>query len=123
MLVINFSVRYHQRVSTPPLSGRAVDQLAEDIGRALLRFADTVREDAATPAETRRSDSRSRGRLQERVLELEGLSGEAGLAASEVAMLLEIAQSNATRVLHTLTERGDLERIAHERPSRWRVAQ
>jgi Fic family protein len=107
-------------MSTPPPGGRAVAQLAEDIGRALLRFADTVREDAATPAATRRPDGRAHGRLQERILGLKGLAGEHGLAASEVAEQLKVPQSNVTRALNTLAERGDLAAVPGERPSRWR---
>jgi DNA-binding MarR family transcriptional regulator len=62
-----------------------------------------------------------RGRLQERVLELRGLRRKLGLAASDVAAELEVPQSNATRALNALAERGDLEVIPGERPSRWRT--
>jgi DNA-binding MarR family transcriptional regulator len=107
-------------MSTPPPPSRAVAQLAEDIGRALLRFADTLREDVAEPAATRRPEGRAHGRLQERVLGLKGLDGEHGLASSEVAEQLEVPQSNATRALNALAERGDLVAVPGERPSRWR---
>ncbi len=85
-----------------------------------MRFADTLREDAENPAATRRPEGRAHGRLQERVLGLKGLAGEHGLAASEVAQQLEVPQSNATRALNALAERGDLLAVPGERPSRWR---
>ncbi|TPG12895.1 helix-turn-helix domain-containing protein [Pedococcus bigeumensis] len=108
-------------MSTRPPSNRAVAQLAEDVGRALLRFADTLREDAAVPTTTRRPEGRARGQLQERVLGLKNLTSEHGLAASEVAQQLAVPQSNATRALNTLAERGDLVVVPGERPSRWRA--
>ena len=107
-------------MSTPQPVGRAVAQLAEDIGRALLRFADALGEEPAELAQTRRLEGRARGQLQERILGLKDLASEHGLAASEVAEQLGVPQSNATRALNTLAERGDLGAVQGERPSRWR---
>lgn len=85
-----------------------------------MRFADTLRDAAEMPAPTRRTEGRAHGRLQERVLGLKGLAGEHGLAASEVAEQLAVPQSNATRALNALADRGDLVTVRGERPSRWR---
>ncbi|MFC8502482.1 hypothetical protein ACFUC1_08985 [Pedococcus sp. NPDC057267] len=101
-------------------SDDAMAQLAEDVGRALLRFADTLRQERQAVEATRRSDGRTRGALQERVLALEGLAAQGGMSAAEVAEPLAVAPSNATRALNALADRGDLEVIEGERPMRWR---
>ena len=86
-----------------------------------MRFADTLREEARLPEPTRRAETRSRGRLQERVLSLDELASPQGLAASEVAEALGVPQSNAIRALKALAERGDLTQM-DDRPARWRRA-
>lgn len=109
-------------MSTTPAPRQAWAQLAEDVGRALMRFAATIREDDAAAAAPAGVPHRKRGVLQTRVLELPALDDADGLAASEVAEELGIAQSNAKRTLDTLTEQGLLQRLPDERPYRWRRA-
>jgi hypothetical protein len=105
---------------TPPASPTAWAQLLEDVGHALLRFADTIREEDGQAAAPAGVPHRRRGELQSRVLELPGFDDVTGLAAREVAEQLGVAPSNAQRTLNTLTGQGLLERLPRERPYRWR---
>lgn len=109
-------------MTTPPASPAAWAQLLEDVGHALLRFADTIREEHAQAAAPAGVPRRKRGVLQASVLSLPGLDDADGLAASEVADELDIPQSNAQRTLKALTDQGLLERLPDERPYRWRCA-
>lgn len=109
-------------MTTPPASPTAWAQLLEDVGHALLRFADTIREEDAQAAAPAGVPRRKRGALQTSVLGLPGLGDEDGLTASEVADELDIPQSNAQRTLKALTDQKLLERLPEERPYRWRLA-
>lgn len=62
------------------------------------------------------------GPRQLRVLEVEGLDGELGLAAADVATAASLTAPNASAVLKRLAELSLLERVAGARPARWRRA-
>lgn len=105
----------------------AVAGLAEDLGRALLRFASQLRastssegrgeidQEAPTPppapevpAAPTPGDARLRGlgASQRRVLEVVQEAGEGGTTAQRVAAATGLKSTNTPRMLKTLAERG-----------------
>lgn len=95
-------------------------QLAEDVGRALLRFADAIR--SYPPLSDGAPEGSGRlGQTQRRVLELPGLGERDGVSAREVAEVLGLERANAHRTLKSLTTVGLVEQVEGERPHRWRL--
>lgn len=62
------------------------------------------------------------GPRQQAVLVLRGLDKTLGLAATEVANAIGVTAPNAHKLLTGLERLGALERVANERPARWRRA-
>ena len=117
---------YHPRVDVPDA---AVADLAEEVGRALLRFAARLR--SSSPAEeTAPADAdipappppapaadaagptpatpgqRGLGASQRRVLEAVQAAGDIGVTASQVAETTGLKSTNTPRMLKALAERG-----------------
>jgi hypothetical protein len=118
----------------------ALAAMCRDVGAALVRFGRSLdatvvpapRQLAAheqlSPASavTARVDAvstpgRKLGRVQQSILGLPGLGGDAGLSAAEVASALGLAPPNAHQTLTTLAERALVERIGDDKPARWRL--
>ena len=105
---------------TGPSAG-AIAQLAEDVGQALVRFAERVRREEAVPVADDEGAGRRLGKTQTRVLALPGLATESGMSSGEVAEQLGLAQGNAQRTLSSLTSIGLLQQVEGVRPNRWRA--
>lgn len=88
----------------------AVAGLAEDVGKALLLFADRLRaEEETTPTPAASSEQRSTSRLgggQLRLVDALRGAGEQGLTTREVAEKADMHPNNAPRALKGLVERG-----------------
>jgi DNA-binding transcriptional ArsR family regulator len=114
----------------------AVADALDEAARVLVRLAARLRavhdgeraadRAAAPPPPTPKRPSRPAaqrqglGERQMAVLALGGLADEHGLSAGEVAKVLGVAQSNATKLLNRLEELEYLIRVPDERPARWR---
>lgn len=101
--------------------------LAEDVGNALLLFAERLR---ATPeptagARSPRGAPRARGAVdglgasQQKVLESVRRAGAEGVTSHEVAKVTGLENSNTPRILKALSERG-LVSASDTRPIIWR---
>jgi len=115
--------------SMEPAEREAVAGLAEDVGQALLRCAQRLRDASATsvadtPTESqpaqrgRRPEGQPRGKRQQAVLELKGLTR--GMTAAEVAKAVELKLPNAYKTLASMVDGGWLEVVPREEPTRWR---
>lgn len=106
------------------LRTRAVAGLAEDVGKALLLFADRLRaEDEAAAAESPTPPGRSTSRVggtQLELLEAVRGSGDVGLTTREAAEKADMHPNNASRALKGLADRGLVSR-GDESPAVWRV--
>ena len=105
----------------------ALAGLAEDVGQALILYAERMRAAPSTteasPSSgtvTRKSTDLPRGEQQKAVLALKGLSE--GLTAAEVATAVGQKKPNAYKTLAALVDGGWLEQIPDEEPTRWRLA-
>ena len=120
--VITYESGYHNSVTSRP---HAVADLAEDVGNALLRFANQLRAElettAADDSQERSPDVSGVGKGQRRILEAIREAGSNGLTTGEVAEKAEIAKTNAPRALKALRERG-LITGGDETPAVWREA-
>jgi hypothetical protein len=103
-------------------------ELAEDIGKALLRFADRLRGSEPTSAASAPAAATPRRGLEERlgaaqraVLEAVRAAGDGGATSTDVAKAANRSSSNTPAVLRTLASHG-LVRSVGERPTVW-VAQ
>ncbi len=88
-----------------------------------LHAVDATSEPAAplrAAAAPRLPRARGLGQRQLAVLGLGGLGDQRGLAAADVAKALGYTPANATNLLKRLEDREYLERVAGERPIRWR---
>lgn len=108
----------------------AVADLAEDVGKALLTFAERLRaEQEPTAAETssrsgtRASDPESSlGAAQRAVLEALREVGEKGLTSHAAAVAAKKSNTNTPRILTSLASRG-LVTSSEEAPAVWRAVQ
>jgi CRP-like cAMP-binding protein len=75
---------------------------------------------APSAAAVRLPRAQGLGQRQLAVLGLGGLGDPRGLAAADVAKALGYTPANATNLLKRLEDREHLERVAGERPIRWR---
>ena len=103
----------------------AVAGLAEDVGKALLLFAERLRAEAETTAATEAGtdETRARGRLggtQAALLEVLAAAGERGMTTTDAAKAVGMAPTNAPRALKALAERG-LATASGETPITWRA--
>ncbi len=105
--------------------GSAVAGLVEDVGKALLLFAERLRAEGETTAAAPglRDATRSHARLggtQARLLEALTAAGPAGMTTTEAAEKVGMAPTNAPRALKALAERG-LILASAETPTVWRA--
>ena len=102
----------------------AIASLAEDVGRALVAFAEHLREDdtSTPPPGAAATPGRALGRSQQKVLDAVAASAETGLTAAEVAAETDIASTNTPRILKALSDRG-LVFASGESPAVWRTEQ
>jgi hypothetical protein len=107
----------------------AVARLAEEVSRALMRFAEQLRNGGETsdqgsnvryPTKAQRSPGEPRGKQQRAVLSMKGLTR--GVTASQVAGALNLKLPNAYKTLASLVEGGWLELVPAEQPTQWRKA-
>ena len=108
----------------------AAAALAEDVGQALLRYAERLRAAPPTealpgsPAKTarpgRQPTGQPRGRQQQAVLAMRSLGR--GVTAAQVAKTVGLKLPNAYKTLGTLVDGGWLEVVPGEEPTRWRKA-
>lgn len=100
----------------------ALADLAEAVGRALVRYAKAVRETApgtqASGSPASESRALPRGARQRAVLGLAELAN--GMTAQEVAAGADLLPSNVYGVLRALVDAGWLEELDEE-PRRWRT--
>lgn len=98
----------------------AIASLAEDVGRALVAFAERLREEDTSPppAAAASTPGRSLGRSQQKVLAAVAGAASAGLTAAEVATQTGIASTNTPRILKALADRG-LVVSSDETPAVW----
>lgn len=105
---------------------RAVAGLAEDVGKALLLFAERLRaapEPSADSAPVSALPDTSRlGGTQLRLFEAVRAAGEAGLSTKEAADRAGMSPTNAPRALRALRDRG-LISSGEGSPAIWRAAQ
>ena len=105
----------------------AAAALAEDVGQALLRYAERLRaaptdetftgSPAKTPRAGRQRTGQPRGKQQQAVLAMRGLAR--GVTAAQVAAAVGLKLPNAYKTLGTLVDGGWLEVIPGEEPTRW----
>ena len=104
---------------------RAVVGLAEDVGKALLLFAERLRAEedstAARSTPTAATPGPRLGGTQAALLEVVRTAGENGLTTKEAAVQVDVPPSNATRALKTLEERG-LVTASTDSPVVWTVS-
>lgn len=101
--------------------------LAEDVGKALLLFAERLRAAPEPTAGARPASGATRAResddglgaSQIKVLEAVRESGSDGVTSHEVAKSTGLANSNTPRILKALAERG-LVAASDTRPVIWR---
>lgn len=99
----------------------AIASLAEDVGRALVAFAERLREEDTSPPvpSSAATHGRQLGKSQQRVLTALHEAGDAGLTAADVAQNTGIASTNTPRILKALADRG-LVSGSDETPVVWR---
>jgi hypothetical protein len=101
--------------------------LAEDVGKALLLFAERLRAVPEPTAGSRAASGATRARpadegigaSQLKVLEAVRASGADGVTSHEVAKATGLANSNTPRILKALAERG-LVTASDTRPVVWK---
>lgn len=100
----------------------AIAELAEDVGRALLAFAERLREEgtAAPRSPTAATHSRQLGKSQQKVVGALQAAGDTGATSTEVARATGISATNTPRMLKALRERG-LAEATDETPTIWRM--
>lgn len=100
----------------------ALAELVEDVGQALIRYADALRgaPPSAPTASARGGKGQPRGRRQREVLALPGITKPSGMGAAEVAEGLGISRANVYQLLNGLVQAGWLEEVPAEEPTRWR---
>lgn len=105
--------------------------LAENVGKALLEFAERLRAtpdstappepDTATLSEPGSTPDTSKlGSIQTRILEVLQHAGSDGMTSTQIARAVEIPTSNAPRTLKQLEVRN-LIVGSNERPAIWRL--
>jgi len=100
----------------------ALAALADDVGSALVRFAESLRTSAPEPTTNESaSPAAARGTRQKAVLKLRGIATEDGLTAVEVANAVGVRQPNAYKLLESMVEKGWLERVPETEPGHWRT--
>jgi hypothetical protein len=103
--------------------------LAEDVGSALLRFAERLRTSADATAGSGSSSASTRGRLpgktlgasQQKVLAALAAAGDEGMTSHEAAKATGLKNTNTPRILTSLRDRG-LATGTGESPVVWRLA-
>lgn len=106
-----------------PGSDAALADLAESVGRALIRYAQVVRDegvDTDNPA-AEAAEEGPRGRLQRAVLALDGIASDRGLSAAEIAGGVGATQPNTYKLVERMIAGGWLEQVAGVEPRHWRA--
>jgi hypothetical protein len=99
----------------------AIASLAEDVGRALVAFAERLREGDTSPPRrvSAATHGRRLGKSQELVLDVVTAAGADGVTATEVARETELSSTNTPRILKGLADRN-LVTSSDETPAVWR---
>lgn len=121
----DYETAYHSHVTS---RDDAWAGLAEDVGTALLRFAERLRASREATAGWDLPDSATRGgatkgklgRSQLKVLEAVRAAGDKGMTSHEAATSTGLKDTNTPRILKTLEGRG-LVAGAGEAPVVWRA--
>ena len=105
-----------------PTEREALAALAEDVGSALVRFAESLRTSTPDPKPAAaKTSAAARGTRQQAVLKLEGIDTDEGLTAVEVAKGVGVRQPNAYTLLESMVTKGTLEKAPDTEPAHWRV--
>ena len=100
----------------------ALAALADDVGSALVRFAESLRTSAPEPTtDETASPAAARGARQKAVLKLKGIATEDGMSAVEVAKAVGVRQPNAYKLLESMVDKGWLQVLPDVEPTHWRT--